>query len=160
MPLSIRFRRAPALAAAVATLLLCATPLHAQRPAPAASAANASRAPACSIAHVAETRARFLQGYQAGQHAPAAALLQSLLDRCGRGLSHEVDVEVRNDLAVAYRQLRRPDTCLRTLQPLQAAFIEEGESRTPAGATQGADWAELMARVTRHNWRSCGGKLP
>jgi hypothetical protein len=111
--------------------------------------------PACRSGEVGKKRKEFSQRYKAKDYQNAVAALGSLMEDCGRFFDRREEAEVRNDMAVAYKNMKETGPCLEVLTPLKKDYIDE-----PATGFAPSDqaWGERMVSATRFNWKACGGK--
>jgi hypothetical protein len=114
-----------------------------------------SEIPACRSGEVGKKRKEFSQLYKAKEYQNAVAALGSLMEQCGQFLDRREEAEVRNDMAVAYKNMKETGSCLEVLTPLKKDYIDE-----PATGFAASDqtWGERMVSATRFNWKACGGK--
>jgi hypothetical protein len=115
--------------------------------------------PACRAEPVKRERDRFTVLYRSRKYREAAGVLSALLNRCGRFMYWLPDeAQLRNDLALTYHHLSDDAACLGVLSPLRRAFVEDegltGRAFTPVDEDEG----QAMVRITRFNWKTCGGQ--
>lgn len=111
--------------------------------------------PACEEAG--KSRSLFKRLYDKKKYKQAEEMLTNLLTRCEDFLHWRDKVEIRNDLAITELHLGDKSACLQALAPLKGSYIlEDPPYFTPIDQ----EWGEQMVKVTRFNWRKCGGDLP
>jgi hypothetical protein len=119
-------------------------------------ASFAKPVPGCSLAQMKQTRADFKRQYDARAYGAARGLLAPLLARCGKLLTEDDDLWVRNDLAITYYRLGRGAECRKVLEPLQDMAATSDDELT-APLIRGEHERVLRgARATRTNLKLCG----
>lgn len=113
--------------------------------------------PGCTGAERAETRASFQRRYDAKSYAQAEALLQPLLDRCGRTLGEEGGW-IANDLALTQYHLGRPADCRQTLAPLAEEASRTDEDLRASLPPFDFERYFPLVQATRHNLKLCARK--
>jgi hypothetical protein len=113
--------------------------------------------PACTAKPVAAARQAFAQLYRGKQYRAAADRLAALHAACGEFLTWYTDTETRNDWAIAEFNAGDKAACLKVLQPLKEAFVDDPEKTHIAFAPVDEEWGAKMVKATRFNWRKCGG---
>lgn len=118
-------------------------------------------APACRAVLVKHERDRFTALYRGRKYREAAEALSALLNRCGRFMYWLPDeAQVRNDLALTYHHLSDDAACLGVLSPLRRAFVEDERITSRAFTPVDEGDGQAMVRITRFNWKTCGGEVP
>ena len=103
-------------------------------------------------------RAEFLKSYKALKYVQARDVLIDYLQACERFTDWYNVTEIRNDLAITQFHLGDSEACLKSLEPIKRAFIDDPELTGRAFAPADQDWGENMVKVSRFNWQKCGGK--
>lgn len=117
--------------------------------------------PACRAEPVKRERDRFTALYRARNYRQAAEVLSALLNRCGRFMYWLPDeAQARNDLAITYHRMSDDAACIGVLSPLRRAFIEDENITGRAFAPSDEGVGQEMVRITRFNWKACGGEVP
>lgn len=105
-------------------------------------------------------REEFSFNYKSGRYQKARDLLVELLGKCERFTDWQIQAEVRNDLAVTEFHLGDKTACLKALEPIKRAFIDDPDKTGVRFTPSDEEWGEAMMKTTRFNWKKCGGLPP
>jgi len=111
-------------------------------------------APGCTGAERAATRERFQRLYDAKSYAEAEAVLEPLLERCGKTLGEEKGW-IANDLALTQYHLGRLADCSKTLAPLAGDAARSDEDLRGSLPLFDFEAYLPLIRATRHNLELC-----
>jgi hypothetical protein len=101
-------------------------------------------------------RASFGKLYQSKKYNEAKQVLTELYSKCERFMYWHTTAEILNDLAITEYHLGDKTACLKVLDPLKKQYVDE----TPYFTPMDEEWAENMTKITRFNWKKCGGIVP
>jgi hypothetical protein len=105
-------------------------------------------------------REEFLHNYQSAKFQKARQLLVELLGKCERFTDWYTQAEIRNDLAITQFRLGSKADCLKAIEPIKNIFIDDPANTGVTFTPLDAEWGEKMMKITRFNWKKCGGATP
>jgi hypothetical protein len=114
-------------------------------------------APGCTGAERAATRERFQRLYDAKSYTEAEAVLEPLLERCGKTLGEEKGW-IANDLALTQYHLGRLADCRKTLAPLAGEAARSDVDLRGSLPPFDFEVHFPLIQATRHNLELCARK--